>query len=178
MCLSPHTCLSNKSCGNVTGSIHTVLLNVYGNYLTLQRGGNHLEIIKLQLSYQIQYSVHFRTSFFFFIGDGCLSVAHWILIVMHLILLLFLEFCYYSNSLFCSLLLCLYLSVCLSTYLPICVFINHLTTLLRKELKIYFLFTNIQKTLLKWERDASSCPKGQHTLAVLTDLTLKYHRLP
>ena len=53
-----------------------VLLNVYGNYLTLQRGGNHLEIIKLQLSYQIQYSVHFRTSlFFFFIGDCCFSVA-------------------------------------------------------------------------------------------------------
>ena len=88
---------------------------------------------------------------------------------MNLILLSFLEFCYYSNSLLCSLLLCLYLSVCLSTYLPICVFINHLTTLLRKELKIYFLFTNIQKTLLKWERYASSCPKGQHTLAVLTD---------
>lgn len=66
MCLSPHTCLSNKSCGNVIGSIHTVLLNVYGNYLTLQRGGNHLKIIKLQLSYQIQYSVHFRISFFFY----------------------------------------------------------------------------------------------------------------
>lgn len=76
MCLSPHTCLSNESCGNVIGSIHMVLLNVYGNYLTLQRGGNHLEIIKLQLSYQIQYSVHFRASlFFFFIGDCCFSVA-------------------------------------------------------------------------------------------------------
>lgn len=32
---------------------YSVLLNVCGNYLTLLRGDNHHEIIKLQLSYQI-----------------------------------------------------------------------------------------------------------------------------